>query len=962
MTHTAHDDSAGIDETLLPESRSIDDRPRSRDEAVPARLGHYVLLHELGKGGMGIVHAAYDEALDRKVALKLLRARDSGEAQQRLVREARALARLSHPNVVQVYEIIEADDRAVLVMEYVDGVTLREWLKSRPRSIAEVLAVFLAAGRGLAAAHAANLVHRDFKPENVMIRRDDRVLVMDFGLARGELGSTHEPRSEPSTPSPEADVALTISEGWTVPGSLLGTPHYMAPEQFRGDPADASSDQFGFCVALWEALFGERPFQADNLVALSLAVVEGRLSEPTRGDVPAWLRRVIERGLARDPGMRWPSMLDLLAALQADPTRRRRAALFGTLTGLTAVLVLGAAHVERERERDEAIAECERESQAIEADWNAEIEAALATSFAATGVGFADSAWQVTRPRMAAYAREWTTLRHAACLDARVETTRDASSYATIAECLDQRRATFAGLVEAWSDTSSATITLAPKAAASLQPLASCLDGTWQAQRVTPPEHARERVATLRARLERSVALEWLGQYQAALDVAEAVRVEAEALAWPPLRGEVRLQIASLQVELGRNELATSSARQAFGEALASGHDMLAFDAATQLLAIGSRQADYEGAELWAAIAERLIERLGLADSVHEAWLHDQLGVLRKQRGDYASALEHHREALRINQAALGPEHIAVAVSLDNLGSVLAKLDQREAALEHHRAALHIRELVLGGTHPHVARSLNNIATVLARHDDTRALVAQQQALDILIAALGPDHPDVGSALTNIGTTHNRLGDPEAALVALRRALAIFVRSLGPDHPNVGFTLNNMGAALSSLGETGDALEHYRRTVEIFEATLGPEHPDLSPPLANIGNMLVREGDYAEALRVYERALAIRERALGPDHPALAYSLTGRGRALLELGRIAEARVALERALGLRERADVGAEELAETRFALARVRWSEGEREAARTLALTARAGYRAMARPDREELSRIDAWLAVH
>jgi serine/threonine protein kinase len=295
------------------------------------QLTHYELLGELGRGGMGVVFAAMDTKLNRKVAIKMLRAEGDLKLQQRLVREARALARLTHPNVVRVYEIGEAKGGAFLVMEFVEGVTLRRWLSEQSRSVAEILEVFEHAGRGLAAIHAKELVHRDFKPDNVMVDAD-RVLVMDLGVAHGEGGPA---AANVATDLDGADPVLTRT------GALLGSPAYMAPEQFSGESVTPKVDQFSFCVALWEAIHGERPFAGATLPALVAAVSTGKHREPRNAATPKWLQKLLERGLEADPGRRFDSMQALLDTLargrRADSSHLRRARL-GAAAGAVALL------------------------------------------------------------------------------------------------------------------------------------------------------------------------------------------------------------------------------------------------------------------------------------------------------------------------------------------------------------------------------------------------------------------------------------------------------------------------------------------------------------------------------------------------------------------------------------------------------------------------------------------------
>ncbi|MCY1057476.1 serine/threonine-protein kinase [Nannocystis sp. SCPEA4] len=296
-------------------------------------IGPYQVLRRLGEGGMGVVYAAYDDKLERKVALKLIRgaALRRPEGRARTLREARALARLSHPNVVHVYQVGEVDDEVFVAMEFLTGPTLRAWLAAQSRSWREVLAVFRQAGEGLAAAHRQGVVHRDFKPANVIVGDDGRVRVVDFGLAHfggeGEATPALPPAGEVT------DVLLTQT------GAVLGTPAYMAAEQFAGARGDAKTDQFSFCAALYEALYGQRPFTGEDVQALASAVTAGQVRAPKTGpEVPAWLHRAVARGLQPDPAARWPAMDALLQALQpaTGPRARRMAVALGSALALVA--------------------------------------------------------------------------------------------------------------------------------------------------------------------------------------------------------------------------------------------------------------------------------------------------------------------------------------------------------------------------------------------------------------------------------------------------------------------------------------------------------------------------------------------------------------------------------------------------------------------------------------------------
>ncbi|HEX2568432.1 MAG TPA: protein kinase, partial [Polyangia bacterium] len=292
-----------------------------------ATISRYVLRRCLGQGGMGAVYAAWDPQLGREIALKLLRGdaahRASDHSPIRLQREARAIARLSHPHVVAVHDVGTHGDEVFVAMELVDGGTLRTWLAEQTRSWSDILDVFVAAGRGLQAAHAAGLVHRDFKPENVLIGKEGRVRVADFGLARA---AEEEETALPMHGSPLSEAAVDpLDMPLTHSGAIVGTPIYMAPEQFQGGAVDARTDQFSFCVALYQALYGAFPFGEGDLRAVAVRVVTGRLKPPPRkSPVPSWIAPVILRGLAAAPEERFASMEELLRALDHRSEDRRR--------------------------------------------------------------------------------------------------------------------------------------------------------------------------------------------------------------------------------------------------------------------------------------------------------------------------------------------------------------------------------------------------------------------------------------------------------------------------------------------------------------------------------------------------------------------------------------------------------------------------------------------------------------
>jgi tetratricopeptide (TPR) repeat protein/predicted Ser/Thr protein kinase len=924
-TPAANDD----DDATLDGSTPGDRSAFTDDSRWPARLGHYVMLQELGRGGMGVVCAAYDQKLDRKVAIKLLHGRGNEKAQARLVREAQALARLSHPNVVQIYEIGQLEQLAFIVMEFVDGVTLKQWLRSEARSPEAILAVLDAAGRGLAAAHAQGLVHRDFKPDNVMIRHDGRVLVMDFGLARGESGETGIPIPQQldgeladstesgSTPNTSRNQ---LASDLTGTGAMLGTPAYMAAEQFRGLATDAKTDQFAFCITAWEALTGARPFAGSNLAALSLAVTTGSITTPPAG-LPSWIRKHLERGLAPDPAQRWPSLDDLLAALRDDPSRRRRALVaMLVLIAVSLAVVLGLG-IARERERESAKAACEAEGQAIATDWTADDRAAIEQAFLATELSSAADTWARVQLAMDAYAQTWTAMRTGACVETRVSHERDPADYAVLVECLDEHRTTFATLIDTWHAPTPRQVVGAAVAAGYLPPLALCSDPKLLSVRVRLPDdpQIREQVLALRQRLDRVRALTLALDYEAGQREAEAVLVEAEALGWMPLVAEARLRLAILLRKLGRFDEALAAMKQAFAEAGEAGHDLVTWEAADGLAyLVGHALGRPQLGLVWSEVSRMLINRLGLRGTLYESNYLDHHGVLRSDLGEYQAALDSHGRSLELREPELGSQTLEVAQTLDHLG---------------------VNHLALGNTKE--ARALLE-----------RALATREQLL-------GSNHSLVAGTLDNLGVVLHGEGEPEQALAAFERSWMISRSLLPPGHIDLAIPLGNLGAMQLEQSNYPAALETFKSVLAIQEGALGHDHPDLVATLANMAQAQRNLDDLDGALANYARANELLERHLGPMHPRLAFQGHKYGTALALAGRHEQARVQLERALqiGLTDEGSTP-DDIFDIRFALAKSLWELGAREQAREQAVAAQGSLEA----DAARLEKVTAWLREH
>ncbi len=765
--------------TLVPTASDADAEGLLGRGAV---IGRFVVLGLLGKGGMGEVYAAHDPELDRQVAIKLLRAgaaSESPEGRTRLMREAQAIARVSHPNVVVVYDVGTLGNRVFIAMELVAGHTLRYWMHERTRSWPEVLEVFAAAGRGLAAAHERELVHRDFKPDNVMITPDGQVRVMDFGLVQlaGErTGSARDlPLGKVETATTvevvaeEEDLFATrpvrattttmsartlggaLSVELTRTGAALGTPAYMSPEQFRNERTDARTDQFSFCVALYEALYDERPFPGASLQELSAAVCSGTVSEaPTEKQVPGWLREALLRGLRRDPEGRWPSMRALVAELDRHPAianRRRFAA--------------AAA------EKLEGIWEAPRGPAPVETP----AKAAMRAAFLASGKSYAAKAWEGAGQILDRYARRWTDLYVEACEATHVREEQSAEVLDLRMACLRQGLEDLRALVKMFQQPTAEVIENAVSAASALGNLERCENIEMLRAVVRPPEDpsTRQEVDRLRSRLAEVRALCRVGRINEGLAAAASLEPAARALRYGPLLAEVLLAICRLPEERGAWADAARLSEEAMLTALSCGHEEAAAEAAALLVG----HATYAGehlADAWCRLAEALLRRIGGHDLLW-GWLFTNRAGLRGKQGRIVDALEDSRLSLAAKERALGPDQPDIGISLCNIAVHLDELGELSEALVYGARALEIAERGFGADHPRTALVLSNNSEYLARSGRwDEAADAAARALAIFEREADPEGMFAFLGLTALGTAHLGAGRVDEALPILERA------------------------------------------------------------------------------------------------------------------------------------------------------------------------------------------------
>jgi tetratricopeptide (TPR) repeat protein/predicted Ser/Thr protein kinase len=695
------------------------------DEVTTTRLGRFILLDKLGEGGMGVVYSAYDAKLDRKVAVKLLRNRGSQPAAERLVREAQALARLSHPNIVQIYEIGEVEGHQFLVMELVRGLTLHAWLQGADRSQEEVLDVFIAAGRGLAAAHARGLVHRDFKPRNVMVADDERVVVMDFGIVR-EL-------SELSTSV--AHLRMPEHVELTETGALMGTPAYMSPEQLQGLAIDERTDQFSFCVSLWEALNGVRPFGGSNLAQLTEAVLKGTIDDPGSTGVPRWLRNVIARGLAVQPGDRWPSMEDLLDALQRAPAHPWRwlkvgGALVGVVLG---VVLFGGesgsdfvAHTASMIDRARIGAECRASAREIEETWNPKTRQQLDAVVAKLDDDAMLQTWTRLKAGLDTYAAKWTDIRHRTCVETRIDQTRDDATFADVTACLDEGRSMFAAGIDVLTSSDRPPVVVLLNSLAMVEDLSLCTDPNWLHYLLVLPDDPNKRaeVAQLRSALLQAAAL---GSPDF-ISIVQHTAKRAQELAWPPLHAEAMYIGGRALLSTGALEQARKLLTQAFNDGLASGHDLMALYAGIWLMSTETTAGNHDDAMRWSTHIDALIQRMRLANtSPHALYLLAKCNA-QGAVSDFDGMLAASTQALEIYTRVFGTEHPQVAAAANQQGHAQRQLGDLQAALLSYQRALAIYD---GGPMEHFPL-VGMAKTHLALDQPNEARAALERAVTTL--------------------------------------------------------------------------------------------------------------------------------------------------------------------------------------------------------------------------------------
>ncbi|MEM9462061.1 MAG: tetratricopeptide repeat protein [Myxococcota bacterium] len=832
-------------------------------------IGRYVVLETIGKGGMGTVLRAYDPKLRREVALKRLRSlKPDEDSEARLVREAQALAQLTHPNVVAVYDVNAEPEGVVVTMELVHGSTLWHWLKT-PHSWQECVDVMLQAGRGLVAAHHANLVHRDFKPANVMLTPEGVAKVMDFGLAKP---TNTEERSSPDSIEPLAYADWSRSSGHGLDSSpeivtaahlVLGTPAYMAPEQHRGSVAGPAVDQYAFCVTLWEALHGWRPFDGP-LKEMVIAKVNGPPAWPRGVDVPRRLVHAIQRGLSARPEARWPTMQDLLDELNAvvRPRRSRAAVALG---GAVLVGTIGSVSWLQLR----TPSGCPDPRERLVGVWDEPTRAAIGTHIEALPVDDATLVWTQLSQRLNGYADSWVEGHREACEATTIRAEQSTAILDLRMACLYRARAEWDATMRRLGELDERTLPRALGLVERLPRLVRCTDVDVLLAQLPPPDDPELRAAVERAEqhLAEAITLHRLARYDAANEAIAQIESDLRGFEYPPVTAKKLWLEGALLEAKGRYAAAEQRLRQAMDLAIVQG----TFETAARVsfqwsFVLGQRLQRRDEAQLVAELGLSLARRAPDPFYTLEGRALAQIANTKKVNSEWDEADVFYRQAIEQLEQGGASAEIDLAVTLHDHANLLAQRGLLDEASAIHHRVLEIRARLFGSDHPYLGSSMYSLGNIAYQLDELdRAQQMYERALEIFSRSYGPDHPTTTTAArTNLGRLALEQGELEQAAQIFEDVAYARVRQLGPAHPEVATAYADLGKVDHERGALESARQLYEQALEIWQASLEPNDNRLHSAHHNLGVVNKDLGHIEQALRHFELALTV-SAELRPD-------------------------------------------------------------------------------------------------
>ncbi|MGH1345612.1 MAG: protein kinase domain-containing protein [Nannocystales bacterium] len=900
-------------------------------------VGRYVIERKIGEGGMGTVYAAFDPRLERTVAIKALHLsnRTPDAAREELRHEARAMAQVRSDHVVSVYEVVESHNDLFLVMELVEGVSLSRWLKKRDRPWKEMLELLLQAGRGLADAHECGVLHRDFKPLNVLVRDPDALhpaaLVTDFGLST----VLDVPRLVTTGRAPGSSWE-TEDQGSTV----RGTPKYMAPELLNRMPIGPPADQFAFAVSVYQTLWRRAPFSGEGLAALRDAMMaDGPAAPPKRGRAKV-LWPTIRRGLAWDPAERWPDMTAFCDALEAarDGAAGKRPFIATVAVACSAAaLVAGGG---------EASAACDGAGAAMQAAWDASARARVVASLRSSGTPLAAHASASYTTTVDAYAERWISMRVEVCEDAGALGASPSKRGARL-RCLQQGLSATKAAVETVVSGKAGVEDVAD-IAAELPSLAACTaDRVGLTTGLQASGVDEEMARMIEGELATAASLRTAGSLRPAREAAQVAvelahrhgdaRAEARGLLIRGsleniLDGAEQARTTLLQALLlfrGLDDRASVVRVEAKLSTLSSGLDRRTWSERAMLDAVGIRDPEVhaiavDAAGLDAYYAGELStaqERFSLAlqhaaesSAATRSKILQHLGATFEQRGELPAAAEHFRAAMDLDVEHYGPEHPRVVQGVLTLADLLihdSKLSDAGALLEG------VLETCRANQHPPRV-----LADALVTSGDLQTRVGDLAAAKALLAEaveLSDANPDIprrilSDGLQLLSQVHQLEGDADAARPLRERAVTVLQESQGPDDPRtaaaevalawtlrelelhdearalgmhalevfgdhegfirmIPWTHNLLGCVARDTGDSASAIEHHRFAYDVLTTLAGTPGPSELQTLLFKARAERQAGERDAATRTLERAQEVRDEHEADLEPQLVEEL-----------------------------------------------------------------------------------------
>ncbi len=875
LTRSLPEDSLNEADTTGATAGGIEEEDGLMELAPGSKAGRYMILDQLGRGGMGVVYKAYDPELDRQIALKLLSTKRKSatraeQAKERLLREAQALARLSHPNVVSAYDVGTIGGEVFVAMELLDGLTLKDWIKENQPSLQKIVEVMVSAGRGIEAAHKVGLIHRDIKPDNIIVGADGRVRVLDFGLAlvasKQEIENANEDMKNWEGDTSISGLSTELgghsgtgaSRPLTMDGVIMGTPGYMAPEQYMGSELDAYSDQYSFSVTLFEALYGIRPHHARSFKELREKVTSKSIDPPPQEvKIPGSLKRIVLQGLALYKADRFPSMTKLLRELSKDPwVLRRRILLVATVLVLLAATFVGASQWQSMKNE-----KCQGAENKIAGIWDKQAKSKVGRAFTATGKQYAAATFERVDRLLDQHAQQWVQERTEACQATRVHGDQSEQLMDLRIMCLDRRLAEFKALINVFArGADDKVLDQAVQAVAGLPHLEQCRDVKTLASRGLPPkdEATRKQVATIRDQLAMADALEMSGKYAEGLGMADKASTAAGKVDYLPLEAETMYELGKLQQRLSKYDEAQKSFNRAIWLADYSGLDEIRVKAMIKMIFLkGYQQYKFKDAQEMGEFTKAVIGRLGNDGRTLANW-NKNVGLVYFRAGDHRAAIDYFYRALKLMEKTLGPDHLEVASVLNSLGTVVDKDGDYDKAAKYLVQAIQIWKKSLGPNHPEVAKGYNNLGVLFyERGDYTRAMEYYTSSLKIRELALGPKHSEVGVSLINMGLVYSEQGDYPQAMAHFVRALENWEAALGKEHPHLAHILNGMGNVFLYQGKLEQARIQFERVQTILRKTQVARHPETSWSQNGLGWITLQQGQKTKARAHFEQVLQI---------------------------------------------------------------------------------------------------------